>query len=520
VRDRFGEKPLYYAQLGGTLLFGSELKALRRHPAWRGVVDRGALALYFRHNYMPAPYTIYEDVRKVVPGTIVRIGGEPGASPATTIYWSSRTAALAGKANPLEGSDEEIVGALETVLRRTIREEMVADVPLGAFLSGGIDSSLVVALMQSESSRPVRTFTIGFHEKAFNEAEHARRVAEHLGTDHTEAYVSPDEARAVIPRLPTLYDEPFADSSQIPTYLVAALARAHVTVSLSGDGGDELFAGYSRYAALAQAWARLDRLPPALRSLASRGLDRLGSGRLASTLERTRPWLPARAGRALAPDMLQRMSSALGAVSPELVYREMVSYWPRPADLVIGATEPASMLSGEAHWAPLEDAVNRAMYLDTVSYLPDDILVKVDRATMGVSLESRAPLIDHRVAEFAWRIPHRLKVRDGQQKWILRQVLYRHVPAKIIDRPKMGFGVPIGQWLRGPLREWAEALLAPERIRREGLLDPVLVTSTWAQHLAGRDREGQLWGILMFQAWLDAQVEEAACRQEARAGCA
>lgn len=515
VRDRFGEKPLYFTQAGGTLIYGSELKAMRCHPQWRGVISRNALALYFRHNYMPAPYTIYEDVFKVVPGTIVQIAGEPGATPVTTVYWSSRTAALHGKANQIAGDDESAIDGLDAVLRNTIRQEMAADVPLGAFLSGGIDSSLVVSLMQSESAQPVRTFTIGFHEKEYNEAEHARAVAKHLGTQHTEAYVSPEEARAVIPMLPTLYDEPFADSSQIPTYLVAALARKHVTVSLSGDGGDELFAGYGRYDALRHAWDRLDSIPAGLRSVASRGLAGMAGGAGAAALARVRPMLPARAGRALAPDSLYRMSNALGARSPELVYREMVSYWPRPADLVLGSTEPESVLSGERHWAPLEDAVNRAMYLDTVSYLPDDILVKVDRATMGVSLESRAPLIDHRVAEFAWRLPHHLKVRDGQQKWILRQILYRHVPRSLIERPKMGFGVPVAEWLRGPLREWAEQLLSPERLRREGLLNPALVSATWKEHLAGRDRSGQLWGILMFQAWLDAQAEPASCRVDA-----
>jgi asparagine synthase (glutamine-hydrolysing) len=517
VRDRFGEKPLYYAQIGSTLLFGSELKALRRHPRWRGTIDRDALALYFRHNYMPAPYTIYEGVRKVVPGTIVRVLGTPEAEPRVTVYWSSRESALAGMADPLAGSDSEIIDGLDAVLRRTIGQEMVADVPLGAFLSGGIDSTLVVALMQAQSSRPVRTFTIGFHEKQFNEAEHARAIARHLGTDHTEAYVSPEEARAVIPRLPTLYDEPFADSSQIPTFLVAQLARRHVTVSLSGDGGDELFAGYGRYASLDRTWRRLDRLPSVLRGSLGRAAARMADGRFAARMQRDGVLLPGRVRRALAPAGLRRVGELFGAASPELLYREMVSYWARPSDLVPGATEPESMMSGARHWAPLGDVVSRAMYLDTVSYLPDDILAKVDRATMGVSLESRAPLIDHRVAEFAWRIPYRLKVRDGQQKWILRQLLYRHVPGSLIDRPKMGFGVPVAEWLRGPLREWAEALLEPSRLQREGLLDPQLVASTWREHLAGRDRSGPLWGILMLQAWLEAETRSEPAAASPRA---
>jgi asparagine synthase (glutamine-hydrolysing) len=506
VRDRFGEKPLYYTQVGDALLFGSELKALQRHPRWRGTIDRNALALYFRHNYMPAPYTIFEGVRKVVPGSIVRFTGAPTSEPALSTYWSSRAAAERGMANPLDGTDEEILDELDACLRRTIGDQMVADVPVGAFLSGGIDSSLVVALMQAGSSRPVRTFSIGFHERQFDEAQHARAVARHLGTDHVDAYVSPEEARGVIPQLPTLYDEPFADSSQIPTYLVAALARKHVTVSLSGDGGDELFGGYGRYAELMAMWDRLERWPKGLRTLVGRRIEGALRTSGARTLGGLRGVLPSRARRAISADRAFRMSRALAATEPESVYRELLSYWSEPSQLVPGAVEPVSLFSDFEGSARITDVGARMMYLDSVTYLPDDILVKVDRATMGVSLESRAPLLDHRVAELAWRIPQRTKIRGGEQKWVLKQLLYRYVPRELVDRPKMGFGVPVGDWLRGPLKEWAADLLSPERIRRDGLIDPAVVTRIWHEHLAGSGREAQLWGILMLQAWLDTRT--------------
>jgi asparagine synthase (glutamine-hydrolysing) len=380
---------------------------------------------------------------------------------------------------------------------------MIADVPLGAFLSGGVDSSLVVAVMQAESRRPVQTFTIGFHEARFDEAPHARAVAAHLGTTHTDLYVTPADSLAVIPRLPTLFDEPFADPSQVPTFLVAQLARTQVTVSLSGDGGDELFGGYDRYLLSDRLWRRLQRIPSmtraplarGLRSVSARGWDRMlglvGSGG---------------AGDSVSGERVHKFAGLLEVGSREALYLRMLSHWPDPERVACGAREPVTTLSDPHAWPRLDDFVSQMMYLDLVTYLPDDILVKVDRASMGVSLESRAPFLDHRVVEFAWGLPREAKIRAGRGKWLLRTLLDRYVPRALVDRPKMGFGVPICSWLRGPLREWAADLLDPARLAREGLLDPVAVSRRWEEHQRGeRNWEFPLWDVLMFQAWLAAQ---------------
>jgi len=504
VRDRLGEKPLYYARFGRTLLFGSELKALRAHPAWRGDIDRGALALFLRHNYIAAPYSIYRNVRKVAPGTILTFR-EPGAEPVEAVYWSAREIAEAGVAAPAAGSDEELTEQLDVLLRQVVRREMVADVPLGAFLSGGIDSSLIVAMMQAESDRPVRTFTIGFHERAYSEAEHAKAVARHLGTDHTELYVTPAETLAVVPKLPTLYDEPFADSSQVPTFLVSELARSQVTVSLSGDGGDELFGGYDRYfvGERLRRWLRpvpggVGRgLARAIRAWSpqqwDRGLNRLGGVRRAIA------W-------SVTGDRLHKLADVLDRGSDRAMYLDLMSHWRDAEQVVLEAREPPTVLSHSSRWADVGELLHWMMYVDLVSYLPDDILVKVDRASMGVSLESRAPYLDHTVAEFAWRLPLGVKVRQGRGKWIVRQLLDRYVPHHLVDRPKMGFGVPLELWLRGPLRQWAEALLAPSRLAREGFFEPEAVTCKWVEHQQGiRNWHYLLWDVLMFQAWLEAQ---------------
>jgi asparagine synthase (glutamine-hydrolysing) len=401
-------------------------------------------------------------------------------------------------AQPFAGTPDQAVDALEVLLRDAVAQQMMADVPLGAFLSGGIDSSTVVALMQAQSSRPVRTFSIGFHEEGYNEAEHAKAVAKHLGTDHTELYVTPEQALAVIPKLPALYSEPFADSSQIPTYLVSQLARQHVTVSLSGDAGDELFCGYTRYQMTAGLWGKVSRLPRPLRQLAA-GLvtavppaawDKLGG------------LLPmSRVG-----DKLHKGAALLGSCSVADLYRGMVSHWTDPASVVLGATEPATVLTELAPALPGLCDVERMMALDMLSYLPDDILAKVDRAAMGVSLETRVPFLDHRVVEFAWSLPLSYKLRGGVTKWPLRQVLYRHVPRELVERPKMGFGVPIDHWLRGPLRDWAESLLAEPRLRAEGFFNPDPIRRKWAEHLSGqRNWQYHLWDVLMFQAWLEQQ---------------
>jgi asparagine synthase (glutamine-hydrolysing) len=506
ARDRLGEKPLYYGWQGGGLLFGSELKALRAHPAFGAAVDRDVLALYLRHGYVPAPYSIYRGVYKLPPGAVLTLAADtladtPAVPPAPTFYWLARDAATAPRHAELD--DASALAELERLLNQSIAGQRVADVPLGAFLSGGIDSSTVVALMQAQSSRRVQTFTIGFHEAGYNEAEHAGAVARHLGTEHTEFYVSPEQAMAVIPRLPALYDEPFADSSQVPTFLVAQLARQHVTVSLSGDGGDELFGGYHRYFWATRIWRTLGPLPHGVRSLAARALTGIPPAAWNRAFALAAPVLPARLRYANPGDRLHKLALMLGARTPQEVYRYLVSQVKTPTEWVPGATEPPTVLTDAARCPVLPDFESRMMYLDQMSYLPDDILVKVDRAAMGVSLETRVPLLDHRLVEFAWRLPLHLKIRDKQGKWLLRQLLYRHVPRELIERPKMGFGIPIDAWLRGPLRDWAEDLLSEPRLTREGYFDPRPIRAQWQEHLSGRRNWAySLWTVLMFQAWL------------------
>lgn len=500
VRDRLGIKPLYYGWMGKTLLFGSELKALRAHPDFEGRIDRNALALFLRHNYIPAPYCIYQGIYKLPPGCMLSINGY--STPMPVPYWSAREVVQRGSADHFDGSEDEAADQLEILLTEAVRLRMVADVPLGAFLSGGVDSSTVVALMQAQSQRPVETFTIGFYEDEYNEAEDAKAVARHLGTDHTELYVTPEEAMAVIPRLPVLYDEPFADSSQIPTFLVSQLARRHVTVSLSGDGGDELFAGYNRYFWCRSIWRKIGWMPGTLKKAAAGGLKALTPQSWEFLFKRLGPVLPERVKQRNPGDKLHKLAEVLVADRPEVMYLNLASHWKDPASLVPGAIEPATALNDPGQWADLHDFTGRMMYLDLVTYLPDDILTKVDRASMGVSLEARVPLLDHRVVEFAWRLPLAMKIRNGQGKWLLRRVLYRYVPHELIERPKMGFGVPIDRWLRGPLKEWANDLLDAGRLKREGFLNPDPITRIWREHLNGeRNWQYYLWDILMFQAW-------------------
>jgi len=509
-RDRLGEKPLYYGWQGAgdaaCFLFGSDLKALRAHPLCAAEVDRDALCLLMRHNYIPAPHSIYCGISKLPAGCLLTVSLEQRA-PRVDAYWSLAETAVSGVREPFTGSDPEAIDALEDLLKSAVRQQMLADVPLGAFLSGGIDSSTVVALMQAQSERPVKTFSIGFHEPGYNEAEHALAVARHLGADHTELYVTPQEAQDVIPLLPDLYSEPFADASQIPTFLVSQLARRHVTVSLSGDAGDELFAGYGRYLRNSRHWDRIARVPLGLRKLAAGGIRALPPGAWNTMLGPLSPVLPGSLGAAPVGEKLHQGARKLSARRIDDLYLQSISRW-EPEGLVIGGREPQTCLRGRP--LPLEglDDVQRLMVLDALVYLPDDILVKVDRAAMGVSLESRVPFLDHRVGEFAWRIPQSMKLRDGATKWILRQVLYRHVPRELIERPKKGFSVPVGHWLRGPLRDWAESLLDESRLRREGFFDPAPIRRTWAEHLSGRrNAQYPLWGVLMFQAWLEKQPE-------------
>lgn len=508
ARDRFGEKPLYWGRVGGALAFASELKALRVLPGFDNPVDRDALAMFTRHGYVPGPRSIYQGIGKLPPGHWLTLkSGEWEAPPRP--YWSMTQAIAAARRDPwVFNDDAEAVSALAAVLSEAVSVQMLADVPLGAFLSGGVDSSTIVALMQSLSGRPVKTFSIGFRETGYDEAPHAAAVARHLGTEHTELYVSPAEAQAVIPLLPTMYDEPFADSSQIPTHLVSRMARNHVTVALSGDAGDELFGGYQRYFLAARLWGRLSRVPRPLRRLAASGILGLRPAiwdRLALPL---RPVLPRSWRQHPVGDKLHKGARLLDAADSRMLYQQLVSYW-EPARLMPGAGD------GVGAWAALSETAvpglalqEQMMLADTMSYLPDDILVKVDRAAMACSLETRVPMLDHRVFEFAWRLPLHYQIRGGEGKWLLRQVLYRHVPRGLIERPKMGFGVPVDAWLRGPLRDWAEALLDARRLREEGFFDPTVVRQFWAQHQSGaRNWSYHLWTVLMFQAWQEAQRE-------------
>lgn len=499
ARDRIGEKPLYYGHVGDDFAFGSELKALRALPAARFDTDPGALALMLRYGYVPAPYSIYRGICKLPPGTLLRVTAD-GRFGEPEPWWRFAAVAHEGAANRRAVGDGEAVDALEAVLGAAIGEQMVADVPLGALLSGGLDSSTVVALMQARSTRPVRTFTIGFAEGDYDEGAHAKAVARYLGTEHTELHVTPEQARDIIPRLPEIYDEPFADSSQIPTALVCALTRQHVTVCLSGDAGDELFAGYNRYFWATSLWRRLGRVPPGLRRALAGGLSAVPAGSWNGVFGALGPLMPARLRVSNPGDKLHKLAEVIGAPSPEALYRELVSQWRGPLPLR-GATEPPTLVADSARWPALPGFAERMMAVDTLSYLPDDILVKVDRAAMAASLETRVPFLDARVIDFAWRLPFQQKVRDGQGKWLLRQLLYRHVPRELVERPKQGFGVPIEHWLRGPLRDWAEDLLSPEALAADGLLDPAPVRAMWQRHLSGRNVQYGLWNVLMYQAW-------------------
>ena len=498
ARDRMGEKPLYYGCSGESFLFGSELKSLAVHPHWKGDVNRNALTLYMRHNYVPTPWSIFQGISKLPPAhfVVVREAGQVVSEP--QCYWDLGQIAAEGSANTNE-APEELIDELNELLRDAVGRRMMADVPLGAFLSGGFDSATVVALMQAQSTRPVKTFTIGFHEKGYNEAEHAKAVAKHLGTDHTELYVTSEEAMAVIPRLPTIWDEPFSDSSQIPTLLISQLARKHVTVSLSGDGGDELFCGYSRYAQGYQIWEKLRLLPRPLR----RALGSLLQIIPGASLESLMRVLPKRCRVPHLADRLPKLADVIKEDSGELYYHHLVSHWKDPAAVVMGGVEPQTIFKMPERLPKLAGLRERMMYMDTMTYLPDDILTKVDRASMAMSLEARVPLLDHRLVEFSWRVPTSLKYRDGKAKWLLREVLHRYVPRELMERPKMGFGVPIDTWLCGSLREWAEELLNEKKLREEGFFDPVPIRKMWQEHVTGQRRwHYYLWDVLMFQAWL------------------
>lgn len=505
ARDRLGEKPLYYGWQDGVLLFGSELKALQAHPAFAGSVDRRALALLLRHDYVPAPYSIFSQVQKLPAASWIRLDRRGGdAEP--TAYWSLKEVAERGLSAPLQASPAELVRLLDQQLRESVRAQMLSDVPLGAFLSGGIDSSTVVALMQAQSARPVKTFSIGFSEAGYDEAPHARAVAQHLGTEHTELYVSGRQALDLVPALPTLFDEPFADSSQLPTHLLARMTRQHVTVALSGDGGDELFGGYGRYFLSRNVWQRTRRLPGVVRHSMTRGLHALPTSAWDTLTRPLSALLPPRLRQRSIGDRLHKLADVLRHERSASLYRHLISHWRHPEEVVIGGKEPVTMLTDATQWPRTDSFEHWMMYVDAVSYLPDDILVKVDRAAMAVSLETRVPMLDHRLVELAWQLPLGLKMRGNQGKWLLREVLFQYVPRTLVERPKMGFGVPMDQWLCGPLRPWAEELLDESRLRREGYFHPEPIRRKWAEHLSGqRNWHPALWNVLMFQAWLEKQ---------------
>jgi len=520
-RDRVGKKPLSFGWIGPVFAFASELGSFRALPDFTPEVDRAALIGYLRHSCVPGPLSIHPALRKLPPGCLAALDGADLASgarplPVETAYWSARAAVSAGRRAPFAGSPEQAVDALDAVLGPAVAERMVADVPLGAFLSGGIDSSLVVALMQAQSSRPVRTFTIGFEEANFNEATHARAVAAHLGTEHTELALTPGAALDVVPRLSTIFDEPFADSSQIPTFLVSSLARQHVTVALSGDGGDELFGGYNRHRFGDQLWRWAAPLPRAAR----RGTASLLRAVRPSTWDRAAGIIATLSQRRLPPAVgakVHKLATLLCAQSIGELYQGFVSIHDDPASLVVGgaattrsleeshARTDERALEARARESLMLEAPLEMMLLDLERYLVDDILVKVDRASMAVSLEARAPLLDHRVVEFAWTLPRTLRIRNGVGKWPLRELLSRHVPRALFERPKQGFGVPMAKWLAGPLRPWAEALLSETALRQDGMLEIAPVRKLWSEFLAGRtDRWEILWALACYRQWADA----------------
>ncbi len=506
ARDRIGEKPLYYGWQKGTFLFGSELKALKAHHDWAGEIDSYALALYMRYNYIPAPYSIYKNICKLLPGTWLKmklplLPGMLSAEPEP--YWQAGKVAEYGVSNPLSLSDDEAVDSLDKLLMQSVREKMMSDVPLGAFLSGGIDSSVVVALMQQESARPVKTFTIGFHEQAYNEAEDARAVAEHLKTEHTEMYINSRQARDVIPRLPGLYDEPFSDSSQIPVFLISEMTKQHVTVALSGDGGDELFGGYNRHVWAPEIWNRIKCRPLALRRILSALMNCLSPGAWDIVSAKISSLSRGRIDHRMSGYKIQRLAEILPASSPAEIYDLLISHWKKPPVLMQEHYMSGRTETGLTCKSVTDNFQHYMMLMDLITYLPDDILTKLDRASMGVSLEARVPMLDHRIVEFAWRLPLSMKIRNGRGKWILRQVLNRYVPKKLTNRPKIGFGIPIDSWLRGPLRDWTENLLDESKLRQDGFFDPEPILRKWKEHLSGkRNWAYHLWDVLIFQEWL------------------
>lgn len=499
ARDRVGEKPLYYGLVNGAFVFGSELKAMRNYPGFSNAIDRGSLTLFLRYGYIPAPHSIYEGIHKLAPGTYLTVSQSAFQKlPEPTTYWSAIRAAEKGIASPHPINDAEAISATHDFLNLSVKNRMISDVPIGALLSGGIDSSLITALMQANSATPIKTFTIGFHEKTYNEAHYAKAVASHLGTYHTELYIEETEALDVIPKLPIIYDEPFADSSAIPTYLVSLLTKQQVSVCLSGDGGDELFGGYNRYLLAKTLWKKIALCPYPIRIVMQKVLLSASPTRWQQLLYFLR--FP------MIGDKLHKLAGGLTAQSPELLYHFLISQWHNADELVTEQNLGITPRHIRLHPQNSMTFIEKMMLTDTLSYLPDDILVKLDRATMAAGLESRAPFLDHEVLEFAWGLPMHLKVRNHTTKWVLREILSQYVPKPLFERPKMGFGIPLNSWLRGPLREWAEHLLNKKVMEAQGFLRPEPILQKWHEHVSGkRNWQYPLWTVLMFQAWIETQ---------------
>lgn len=507
ARDRMGEKPVFFGAFGRTFIFGSELKALRRHPDFVGDIDRDVLARYVRYNYVPFSESVYSGISKLPPGSFLRVSVARDEKIMVTepeLYWSLKQVAERGRREKFSGSASEAADELEKLLKAAVAEEMRSDVPLGAFLSGGVDSAMVVALMAALSGSKIRTFTVGFADEDYDEAGDARLVARHLGTEHSELYVTPAEAMAVIAELPRIYDEPFADSSQIPACLVAKFARQNVSVSLSGDGADELFGGYNRYLLGNSVLSRFSSLPSPLQKMAAMMLTSISpaawDGAMVVVFEKIlRRSVPRQMG-----DKIHKLAKILNAADAKILYESLVSHWSRDDEVVIGARESdatmADTMTNMTDYAPSE----MMMLSDAMHYLADDILVKLDRAAMAVGLESRVPFLDHRVVEFAWSLPLQMKIRDGEGKRVLKNVLHKYVPQALVERPKSGFRVPVGAWLRGPLKGWAESLLDETKLKSQGYFNAAIVRAKWREHLSGKfNREESLWSVLMFQQWLE-----------------